>query len=77
MRMDPRMYQMMMQNGFMPQGGMAMMPQYQQPMPGYPNGGLVVQQQPGHSVVIQQGQNGQPQVTQVPGFVQQGHSVIG
>lgn len=37
----------------------------------YPGGGYVVQQQPGHSVVIQPGQNGQHTVSQVPGMVQQ------
>ena len=60
-----------------PQGGMMMMPGYAypagQPMyaPGQPvQPGYVVQQNPGHSVVIQPGVNGQaPTITQVPGTV--------
>ncbi|KAI0921853.1 hypothetical protein AcW1_004284 [Taiwanofungus camphoratus] len=43
--------------GVYPNGGM-----------GYANGGYVVQQNPGHSVVIQQGAGG-PTITQVPGSV--------
>lgn len=44
-------------------------------MPAYPqpqmmNGGNVVMQQPGHSVVIQPQHGGPPMVTQVPGVVQ-------
>jgi hypothetical protein len=76
---DPRFQQHpMTMNGFIPQQGMPVMPMMQQggqfqQVPGYPNGGLVVQQQPGHSVVIQAGQNGQPQVTQVPGMVPSMH----
>ncbi|KAF8592336.1 hypothetical protein K439DRAFT_1643522 [Ramaria rubella] len=38
--------------------------------PQYPNAGYVVHQQPGHSVLIQQGQDGQPpSIQQVPGTV--------
>ncbi|THG95810.1 hypothetical protein EW026_g5916 [Hermanssonia centrifuga] len=38
--------------------------------PGMVNGGYVVSQQPGHSVVIQPGRGGQaPTITQVPGMV--------
>jgi hypothetical protein len=73
-RFDPRFMHPAMYpaGGFYAPGapGVPVMPQFQQGIPGYPNGGLVVQQQPGHSVVIQQGQNGQPQVTQIPGIVQ-------
>lgn len=34
-----------------------------------PGGGYVVQQNPGHSIVIQPNPNGQPTITQVPGIV--------
>ena len=38
--------------------------------PQYPQGGYVVHQQPGHSVLIQQGQGSQiPNIQQVPGVV--------
>jgi len=47
------------------------MPVSQQPMVLPNNGGYVVQQQPGHSIVIQPNANGQPTVTQIPGIVQQ------
>lgn len=42
------------------------------PYPAQPqmvNGGYVVSQQPGHSVVIQPSAHGPPMVTQVPGMV--------
>ena len=35
----------------------------------YGAGGYVVQQNPGHSIVIQPNPNGQPTITQVPGMV--------
>lgn len=57
---SPMMYPM--QQGMQP--GMAF------PQPQMVNGGYVVAQQPGHSVVIQPGSNGQaPTITQVPGVV--------
>jgi len=37
--------------------------------PQYAQGGYVVHQQPGHSVLIQQGQGGTPNIQQVPGTV--------
>jgi len=55
-----------MQPGMMMQPGMGM------PMAGTygPGGGYVIQQNPGHSVVIQPGPHGEaPRVTQVPGIV--------
>jgi len=58
-----------------PQGGYGGYPApYPGPMMGAPDmvyaGGNVVQQQPGHSIVIQPGSNGMPaQVSQVPGIV--------
>ncbi|KAI0776084.1 hypothetical protein BD413DRAFT_649335 [Trametes elegans] len=60
------------QNGMYP--GQYGYPMMQQPMPGYAGPqiapGYVVQQNPGHSVVIQPGINGQPPtITQVPGTV--------
>lgn len=36
---------------------------------GMVNGGYVVEQQPGHSVIVQRGPDGQPSITQVPGVV--------
>jgi hypothetical protein len=47
-----------------------------QVQPGLPQGGYVVQQQPGHSVVIQPGQNGQATVSQVPTQVSDGFVVV-
>jgi hypothetical protein len=73
MRYDPRYPHPMMfqQPGAPGAGGFypGMQPMAAQLQPG--GGGYVIQQQPGHSVVIQQGQNGMPQFTQVPGIVQQ------
>lgn len=55
---SPGMYPQMM----MPQGG--------QQQPYMANGGYVVPQQPGHSIIVQPGQRGQPPtITQVPGMV--------
>lgn len=53
-----------------PGGMMPGMQQPQYPMqPQMVNGGYVVSQQPGHSVVIQPNAHGPPMVTQVPGMV--------
>lgn len=60
----------MMQPGMMPQG-MPMQQGMSQPMNGqYGPGGYVIQQNPGHSIVIQPGLNGEaPRITQVAGTV--------
>lgn len=50
-----------------PGGGMPMQPYSAQPQ--LVNGGYMVSQQPGHSVVIQPSAHGPPVVTQVPGMV--------
>ena len=49
-----------------PAGGYPMQGAYPQ---GAVNGGYVINQQPGHSIVVQRDASGQPIVTQVPGVV--------